>query len=181
MLILTAVRVAHVCWCAAILVAILAIDVEARDRLSVVRVLNTRIADALDDGYAASPTVRALIDELERSDLIIHVLGMSMQQRHQLSGAMRFVQRAGDRRFLRIFVDQRLTPERRAAVLAHELQHAVEVARHAFVVDEATLVLLYKHIGYESGDARDDSCFETDEAKRVGAVVLADFKRVGGG
>lgn len=142
----------------------------------VVRVLNARLAESLEQSYAVSPTVRALMDELEESDLIVHVLSLSPELRRSYSGTLKFVQSAGGRRYLRIAVDERLPADQRASVIAHELQHAVEVARAAYVVDHATLSVLYKHIGYETGRDPDRRRYETDDARRIGALVLADLK-----
>jgi hypothetical protein len=170
------VRRAHIFSCAFLLVVISNDGIDAGGQLPVVRVVNAHLAETLEWSRAVSPTVRALLDELEQSDLIIHVRAMPMEHRRHYSGAMRFTARSGGRRFLRIDVDLRLPREQRAAVLAHELQHAVEVARHEFVVDQASLAVLYQQIGYESGGAPNNVCFETTDARRIGALVLADVR-----
>lgn len=146
------------------------------DRLPVVRVLSARVAETLEQGCAVSPTIRALMDELSQSDLIVHVVGMGVEPRRPYSGNLKFVQSAGGRRYLRIAIDERLPADHRAAILAHELQHAVEVARNGFVVDQATLAVLYKHIGYETGRDPDRRRYETDDARRIAALVLADLR-----
>ena len=145
----------------------------ARD---VVRVLHPALTGTLDEVYAASPIARKLIDRLERSDLLIHVVGMGMDHRRTFTGTMRFVVRAGGRRLLRIAIDERLAADRRAAALAHELQHASEIADAAFVVDHTSFAELYRDIGYESGGDPHANCFETPEAVRVGARVLEEFR-----
>lgn len=120
--------------------------------------------------------LRAIVDELERSNLIIHVEPMGIDSSRQFSGTMRFVDAAGGRRFLRITIDERLSADQRAAALGHELQHALEVARSGSVVDQASFADLYRRIGNESGPYCDAVCYETDDAQRVGAIVLADVR-----
>lgn len=117
-----------------------------------------------------------MIDRLERSDLLIHVVVMRPDRARAFTGTTHFVTRAGGRRFLRVTIDERLPADRRAAALAHELQHAAEVADAAFAIDGETFAALYRDIGYESGSDPHANCFETPEAIRVGARVLEEFR-----
>jgi hypothetical protein len=167
---------AHSVIIAVMVVALDSSSLNADARRDVVRVLHPALTKTLDDVYAASPSARKLIDRLERSDLLIHVVGMGMKHRRPFTGTMRFVVRAGGRRLLRITVDERLAADRRAAALAHELQHAEEVADAAFVVDHASFAALYREIGHESGDDSNANCFETVAAIRAGTRVLAEFR-----
>lgn len=146
----------------------------AERRADVIRVLSPNLAETLQEMSAHSPAARALVDQLERSDLLIHVTGLN--RRDGFTGTLNFVVRAGSRRVLRIAIDQRLPPDRRAAALAHELHHALEVAREPSVIDHASLAAHYRHIGYESGGHPGRRCFETVDALRAGARVLAEFR-----
>ena len=120
----------------------------------VVRVLSPHLARTLSEAAHRSPTLRALIHDLERSDLIVHITGRplldSVRLTRRLAGTMRFVTATPTRRFLRITVDETLPPALRAAVLAHELWHALEVAAAPHVVDQASFAALYQHIGHET-------------------------------
>lgn len=121
----------------------------------VVRVLSPRLAHTLCGAARVSPTLRELLRALERSDLIVHVSGLSPLAARglgsrRLAGTMRFVTATPTRRFLRLTVDESLPPHRRAAVLAHELWHALEVAREPRVVDRHSFEALYRHIGHQS-------------------------------
>ena len=90
---------------------------------------------------------------------------------HHFTGTTHFVTTTTGRRILRITVDERLHRDRRAAALAHELQHAVEVARYRSVIDQVTFKDRYRAIGYPSGADPHANCFETSEALRVGETV----------
>ena len=164
------------------IVVLLAANSLNADAGDVVRVLHPALTRTFDDVYAASPSARKLIDRLERSDLLIHVvgMGMDMDRRRTFTGTMQFVVRAGGRRLLRIAIDERLAADRRAAALAHELQHAAEIADAAFVVDHASFAALYRDIGHESGGDPQANCFETLAAIRVGARVLEEFRAASG-
>lgn len=141
-----------------------------------VRILSPVLGETLEEIYRLSPAARVIIDELERSDLIVHVQPMPLHLRRQFNGMMRFVLAAGNRRFLRLTINEQLPADRRAAALAHELQHALEVARADGVDNAAAFAALYRSIGRESGGDRAGSCFETDAAQRVGAEVLNDYR-----
>ena len=144
--------------------------------MEVVRVLTPRLTATLDEIYRVSPTARAIVDELEESNVIVHIQGMRPDLRARLVGTMRLTQFSAGRRFLRIAVNDWLDPDRRAAALAHELQHALEVARAGFVVDQASLGALYGRIGYESGGDPNAECYETAAAMHVGRIVLQDVR-----
>jgi hypothetical protein len=154
---------------------VLASAAPAASRTDVIRILDSCLTGTFHDMYAASPAARRLVDRLERSDLVLHVVSKPFDRR-PFTGTMTFVVRAGGRRFLRIAIDARLPPDRRAAALAHELQHALEVADDTTVVDHASFATLYRRIGHESGGDSAANCFETVAALRTGARVLAEFR-----
>jgi len=68
-------------------------------------------------------------------------------------------------RYLRVSV--KVTGRRRIGIpaLAHELQHAVEIAQAGDVRDERTLADLFRRIGWQS--ERRVSVFETEAARVV--------------
>jgi hypothetical protein len=117
-----------------------------------------------------SATGRALVRELEASDVIVYV---------QLTGdesagraATRFVITTGGQRYLRVVIGT-MTPQLdRPSLLAHELQHAVEIARAPDVRDDNGMRQLYRRIG-DSRHARSD--FETAAAREVGARVRREL------
>lgn len=148
----------------------------APDWARVLRPLDADLAQTLAQLHAVSPGARHLVDRLERSDLLIHIVAMGPARNGKLTGATRFVGKTGGRRFLRITIDERLPADRRAAALAHELQHAVEVANAPAVVDLESFGALYRAHGYESGGDPQASCFDTAEAVRVGTTVLEEFR-----
>ena len=62
-------------------------------------------------------------------------------------------------------------------LLAHELQHAVEIAEHEEVRDEDGIRRLYREIGHASGE----DAFETAAARDVEALVRLELRRKIGG
>jgi hypothetical protein len=169
--------------CVIVSINVTAPSVHAEGRLkdcphrgAVIRPLNSSLTTTLHDSYNASATVRAIVDELDRSDLIVHVVAMGPANRDYLAGAMQFIVNSGGRRFLRIAINGRLSRENRAAILGHELQHALEVSRAAAVIDAATFAEFYRRIGQEAVGSPNVECYDTMEARRVGEQVLADVR-----
>ncbi len=143
-----------------------------------VRVLSPRLEKTLVDAMRRSPSLRILRHELERSDLIVHITGRPLRPSEaatgRLAGTMQFVTAAPTRRFLRITVDESLPQTLRAAILAHELWHALEVARAPHVVDRESFNAHYRHIGHSpSGNP---SWYDTHAAVAAGSRVLREVQ-----
>ena len=124
-----------------------------------------------------SGSLRAVLQQLERSDLIVHVVGMGTFHVPHLNGTMRFAGVAGGRRFVRITINLHRPPYQRASALAHELQHAAELSRAASVVDSASFAEHFRTIGMPFRGAGGLDCYETDEALRFGDKVMAEMRQ----
>src|SRR6185503_2699984 len=83
--------------------------------------------ETLDLALERSAVVRTLIEALERSNVVVHIQS-SGDLPIGLRGATRFVVSRGGYRYLRITIRAQLPRELRVAILAHELQHASEIA-----------------------------------------------------
>jgi len=140
-----------------------------------VRALHPRATRAIEAGLAQSETFQVLHDELERSDVVVYVY-MTPYMSQGVSGGLSYVGASASMRFLKVALDIDMTPRQAISVLAHELRHAVEVARHPRVRSMEAFEELYRHIGF--GGALRNS-FETLEAHLAGQQVrdeLAKFR-----
>jgi hypothetical protein len=159
-----------------VLVARLACSVHAqeraRDHPSNIRSESNSLRGALRLGLSDSPTFRAMAEELARSNLIIHVEATILP--HGADGMLRFVTTAGGFRYVRISIAPRLTSQMLVAMIGHELRHAVEIARAPEVVDETSMVRLYRRIGFS---CEKPATFDTRAAISVGTQVLRELKR----
>lgn len=142
-----------------------------------IRVLNPALARTLNDALATSSTLQGIVEEIEHSNLIVHVVGLLPHERRRYLGKMQFVNASTTHRFLRIWVDVQLPADRRAEMLGHELFHAVEVARTRTVVDPQSFAALYRQIGEDSSMGLALDCFETADAKRAGRQVQQEVRR----
>ena len=140
-----------------------------------VRPINPAVAGVIARGAASSVTLRALIDTIERSDVIVHVEQVGRPE-YGLAGATRFVTRAGGQRYVRITLYGMRSLNQTISLIGHELQHAVEVATAGWVVDQATCLELFHAIGHRTcGAQREKFCYETDAAVLAGSRVWEDL------
>jgi len=91
-------------------------------------------------------------------------------------GHVSLMSKAGGRRYLRLSIDRHTAGCQRLAILGHELQHAVEIAEAADAVDRASMVLLYRRIGFRTAGGRPDffdSRLAIETGQQVRREVLA--------
>ena len=136
-----------------------------------IRAMSPALSALVDEGMSRSASFRALIARIERSDLIVY-LREEYASMGSLRGSLTFVASAGGSRYLLIRLAAR-SRTRRLSTLAHELQHAVEIAERPDIVDEASLFRAYAHFGTSdrsnaSGRGRR---VDTDAAVAVGDRV----------
>ena len=111
-----------------------------------VRASDARTAAILVDGLGRSETLRVLVDEIERSDVIVY-LEIQWNLRRRLAGSLTLAGATPSARYLRISLNPELAGDAMVATLAHELQHAVEIAREPSIVSDATLARYYASHG----------------------------------
>lgn len=109
--------------------------------------------------------------ELAASDLIVHIVTTATLP-PGVSGTTRLVTHLGGARYLRVELASSLTLKMRVAILAHELQHACELARSGARTPNAVRAL-YQTIG-RMADGRAER-FETGDAERVGRLVWVEL------
>lgn len=139
-----------------------------------IRPLSVVLERSLLDGYTRSPTMRCLVNAIEDSNVIVHVV--SGMRSDGIAGRLIFVTSAGGQRFLRVVIDPAMPPLARTATLGHELQHAREVASAPWVIDQASFKALFHDIGYPAAGVVGAVRFETDAARQIGRRVLADLQ-----
>jgi hypothetical protein len=138
-----------------------------------VRPLTEAATCLLREATARSPAVRSLVEALDRSDVIVYLTDAIDEDRHRdVVGFLAFLAAGPHIRYLVIQLRRwQEAPWERVASLAHELQHAMEVARAPEVRSEAALAALYGRIGWETRAHR----FETAEARATGTLVRKEL------
>lgn len=137
-----------------------------------VRLLDGPASEAYALGAEASPAFRQLVDALEAHAVVVHVI-TGRPRIFGAVGATRLVGRAGGRLYLRVDLDSRVRLDERAAVLAHEFRHVLEIAEAAAVTDD-DLRRLYERIGRHADGTL--YAYETAAAETEGVKVLREIR-----
>ena len=132
-----------------------------------VRSTNERITKLLSDGVRRSGTFANLVARVHDTDVIVYV-EQTYGLPRDMSGRLLLQTVAGGQRYLRVQVRATLNGDQTIAVIAHELQHALEVARDRQVTDDAGLTALYRRIGHVSYGTFG---FDTEAAESTGRMV----------
>jgi hypothetical protein len=138
-----------------------------------VRPQDSQMRALIDDAIASSATVRALVARIAASDVVVFV-ACERNPSVKAQGRLNFMTSAGGLRYLVI----RLKPARRSAavaMLAHELQHAAEIADTPSIVDGESLGREYGRIGYRSQTSHGGVAFDTKAAVETGRRVAAEL------
>ena len=137
-----------------------------------IRSTDRRLRALLDEGLRRSPTLRALVARLHASDVVVYV---QCDGPSGPDGRLTFLSKAGGSRYVVVRM-ARFSRTQQIAMMAHELQHAVEIADTPAIVDGTSLVREYKRIGYENPWSQlPGVSFDTRAAVRVGKQVLKEL------
>jgi hypothetical protein len=140
-----------------------------------IRTTDRRLRMLLQEGVRTSPTLRALVEHLQTSDVVVY-LNCDGVTENPTDGRLSFVSSAGGYRYIVIRMTRLLSPERQIALMAHELQHAVEIANAREVVDEDSLLREYRRIGYVNPwSTLPGIAFDTHAAVQAGTQVLKEM------
>ena len=138
-----------------------------------VRPQDPRLAALLRAGVNRSATLRSIVNRLEAGNVIVYVaLGQNLKS--TLAGKLTWMTKAGDFRYLKATINAEQTPDQMIATLAHELQHALEVSADKGVIDQRSLLGLYKRIGRPS-HAGYAAGWETEAAEDTGYQVRREL------
>ena len=140
-----------------------------------VRSSDPQIGLLIQAGLERSETFRRLVEALDQSDVIVYV--KAKVRRDALGGYLAHnVLNGGPYRYLHVAIGLRGSDARLISVLAHELQHALEVAEHVDARDAVRVERLFARLAVGQGCGV-GNCFETEAAQDVEAAVFAELRR----
>jgi hypothetical protein len=138
-----------------------------------IRFDNDRINEVFQEAMNRSPSFSDLVATLETLDRLVYIeegrCGDS-----EFRGCLH-VLRAPNSRILLIRIDPRQQLRSVIRQMAHELYHALEVAREPDVVHAVTLRDLYQRIGERTCFDAAESCWETRAAVAFEALVAREL------
>lgn len=159
--------------CALVLVVSLGtVNPRAQEARVAVRAMDPGAVEACEHGRASSAAFRALVESFDPEHVVVHVETGTVRI-FGTAGATRLVGTAGPWRYVRITVDPDLPLDARTAVVAHELQHAHEIAA-ASAATQAQVRQLFERIGRPVQGAVDT--YETADAISAGQRVWRELR-----
>lgn len=126
-----------------------------------VRPVSAGASVLLTEAVARSAVVNELLNQLAQTDVFVYVELTSAADIRL--ARTKLVAAPPGARFLRIALNAHIAPWDRVAYLAHELQHAVEIAAAPDVRDDEGVRRLYARVGFEAGPNQ----YETAAAREV--------------
>ncbi len=135
-----------------------------------IRVLDPILKEFFDHGVQQSPTLRALVDKVEATPILVFIEG-DIRMPTYIGARLNFVTSVNGLRYVRVDIDCTLSPRRQIALLAHELQHALEIGERTDILDADSMESLYEDIGFESFENGSHKSFETEAAIAVQRAV----------
>jgi hypothetical protein len=145
---------------------------EAQDG-SRVRVLDRGLKGLLEFGSELSPTLRYLLEQLEATSVLVFV-DCNPRMPERIGARSNFVASVNGVRYVRVDVDCALVYRQQLSLLAHELQHALEIGGRSDIVDADSMESYYEDIGFQTYDDGKHKEFETFEAIAVQRRVDAE-------
>ena len=140
-----------------------------------VRSNDGKVLKLIERGEIRSETFRRLLNELDATDVIVYVEPQS--KRRELGGYLvDHITAVGDRRYLRAVVRFPGSDESLIAAVAHELQHAKEIAEASEVRDDDGLRRFFERSGltFECGAERE--CYETQTATDMERAIDGELR-----
>jgi hypothetical protein len=139
-----------------------------------IRAMEPRILVLIDAGLSRSATFRRLVATLNDSDTIVYI--EPKRTRQALGGYLAHnIVAQGEYRYLHIVVEISGSKRRLVSLLAHELQHAVEVAQTPDARDAESLERMFSRLAIKFG-CGGTTCYETQAAKDIERIVLDEWK-----
>jgi len=117
-----------------------------------------------------SPTLRALVEKVEAAPILVFIEG-DIRMPVFVGARLNFVTSVNGVRYVRVDIDCTLSPRRQIALVAHELQHALEIGERTDILDAEGMESLYEEIGFQSSDSGSHRSYETEAAKAVQRAV----------
>jgi hypothetical protein len=150
---------------------IVASSLPARQIANRVRANDAASASLLSDALTRSATVRGLAGQIQRSDVLVM---LALSNDRTVRGLTQFSAAENGIRILVTRITTFLNQDERIAVLAHELQHACEIAAAPEVTSDAAVRQLFDRIGDQTSWAGDR--YETAAALHVERQVREELR-----
>ena len=146
----------------------------AADSGSRIRSESALLTNVFTSAHERSSTFRSLVERIERSNVIVHLtcgqFTSAMLAGQTLLGAV-----VPGVRYVRVQVSCQLAESALVMLVAHELQHVVEIASTPSVVDGKSFARLFSTIGFATCWSLGSERFDTRSAIAAGERVRSEY------
>jgi hypothetical protein len=125
------------------------------------------VRELVEAAARRAPLIRDLVEQLEGLDVTVYIRARSFWQT-DLEGQVALLASAHGHRYLIIELACGRLELTEMATLAHELFHALEIAREPSIVDTRTLAAFYARTGRQTSGMSGRLTFETTAAAEAG-------------
>jgi hypothetical protein len=115
---------------------------------------------------ARSETLRSLLQQLDTTSVLVFV-DCDWFLPSGVAGQTTFISALNGLRYVRVAIGCSLPLRQRLPILAHELQHALEIGENPAVTDVESMESYYEGAGFETYPRMPHRWFETDAAINV--------------
>ncbi|MBI2189008.1 MAG: hypothetical protein HYU37_18060 [Acidobacteria bacterium] len=140
-----------------------------------VRTFEPHLRDLLEEGLRISATLRALVDRLEQSDLVVYVMSDPRPVR-RVDGRLTLMAAVSGARYVMVRIRELPHPGLVLAIVGHELQHAMEIADDPAIVDAESMAQAYSRMGYATQAMPSGLSFDTRAAVEAGMQVWRELQ-----
>jgi hypothetical protein len=138
------------------------------------RLTDPRLEQVVEHGRRQSLSFRALLDQLEATDVVVYVV-QCVRLRAHVDGQLTFLTAAAGTRYVRVQIAWDLQLHRKIAILGHELQHALEIARSPDVVSAETMAAAYRRFGFTRNRGSERVDFDSVAAIDTGMAIWQEL------
>lgn len=139
-----------------------------------IRVLDPVMRELFEQGVAQSPTLRGLAETVQAGSILVFV-ECDIRLPAHLGARLTFVTSVNALRYVHVAIECTLPARRQVALLAHELQHAIEIGGRRDIVDIEAMESLYEDIGFQSFEHGRHKRFETSAAIAAEDAVTSEL------
>ena len=126
----------------------------------------------LRHGYERSATFRMLVDDIDSRPGVVYIASTIRLSRHMDGALLHKLGGSPDVPILRVLIRTSIAGDYAIGIVAHELQHVLEVLRAGPPRDLAAMATLFGALDGQT----EDSKFETEDARAITSLVLSELR-----
>lgn len=141
-----------------------------------IRMTDVRLKALLTSGVRVSPTLAALVQRTDEASVLVFV-ECAPRMASQVGARLSLMTGIRGLRYVNVRMDCRLLPKQLVALLADEIQHAVEIGERTDITDVDAMESFYEDVGFQSYSDGHHRRYETDRAIAIQKTVAREVER----